>query len=63
MIGIDESNIFYLLLQLSIIFILSNLINSFLKKNKQPTITGDLLVGIFLGPTILGSFFPKIYNF
>ncbi|MEG3014628.1 MAG: cation:proton antiporter [Cetobacterium sp.] len=21
------------------------------------------MVGIFLGPTILGSFFPKIYNF
>lgn len=63
MISIDESNIFYLLLQLSIIFILTNLINSFLKKINQPTITGDLLVGIFLGPTILGSFFPQIYYF
>ncbi|MGL4802146.1 MAG: cation:proton antiporter [Cetobacterium sp.] len=63
MIGIDETNIFYLLLQLSIIFILTNFVNSFLKKINQPTITGDLLVGIILGPTILGSFFPKIYNF
>ena len=63
MIGIDEANIFYLLLQLSIIFILTNFVNSFLKKINQPTITGDLLVGIILGPTILGSFFPKIYNF
>ena len=63
MITIDESNIFYLLLQLSIIFILTNLINSFLKKINQPTITGDLLVGIFLGPTLLGSFFPQIYDF
>lgn len=32
MIGIDETNIFYLLLQLSIIFILTNFVNSFLKK-------------------------------
>lgn len=63
MIGIDEANIFYLLLQLSIIFILTNFVNSFLKKINQPTITGNLLVGIILGPTILGSFFPKIYNF
>lgn len=63
MIGIDEANIFYLLLQLSIIFILTNFVNSFLKKINQPTITGDLLVGIILGPIILGSFFPKIYNF
>lgn len=63
MIGIDEVNIFYLLLQLSIIFILTNFVNSFLKKINQPTITGDLLVGIILGPTILGSFFPKISNF
>lgn len=63
MIGIDEANIFYLLLQLSIIFILTNFVNSFLKKINQPTITGDLLVGIILGPTILESFFPKIYNF
>lgn len=63
MIGIDETNIFYLLLQLSIIFVLTNFINSFLKKINQPTITGDLLIGIILGPTILGTFFPKIYNF
>ena len=63
MIRIDETNIFYLLLQLSIIFILTNFVNSFLKKINQPTITGDLLVGIILGPTILGTFFPKIYNF
>lgn len=63
MLGIDETNIFYLLLQLSIIFILTNFINSFLKKIKQPTITGDLLIGIILGPTILGLFFPKVYEF
>lgn len=63
MITVDENNIFYLLLQLSIIFILTNLINSFLKKMNQPTITGDLIVGIFLGPTVLGSFFPEIYNY
>lgn len=63
MIGIDEANIFYLLLQLSIIFILTNFANSFFKKINQPTITADLLVGIILGPTILGSFFPKIYSF
>lgn len=63
MIAIDESNIFYLLLQLTIIFVLTNLVNSFLKKINQPTITGDLLVGIFLGPTVLGSFFPEVYNF
>ncbi|MDX8336848.1 cation:proton antiporter domain-containing protein [Candidatus Cetobacterium colombiensis] len=62
MISIDEGNIFYLLLQLSIIFILTNLINGILKKINQPTITGDLVVGIILGPTILGTFFPNLYK-
>ncbi|MGL6154118.1 MAG: cation:proton antiporter [Cetobacterium sp.] len=61
--GITEHNIFILLLQLSIIIFLTFISGNILKKYKQPTITGDILVGIILGPTILGKYYPNFFNF
>ncbi|MGL5050456.1 MAG: cation:proton antiporter [Fusobacteriaceae bacterium] len=61
--GISEHNIYIMLLQLSLIFFLCIISGEILKKYKQPTITGDILVGIILGPTILGRIFPEIFRY
>lgn len=61
--GISEHNIYILLLQLSLIFFLCIISGEVLKKYKQPTITGDILVGVLLGPTLLGRFFPGIFSY
>ncbi len=46
------------LIQLIIIIITSRVFGYFFKKMGQPTVMGEILAGIFLGPSILGSLFP-----
>jgi len=58
---IQEHHLLLFLFQFGLILALSKLIGSFFKRINQPTITGDLLIGLLLGPTILGRFFPDIF--
>lgn len=46
------------LIQLIIIIISSRVFGYFFKKMGQPSVMGEILAGIFLGPSILGSIFP-----
>ena len=55
---LNEGNILLFLIQLFIILSLSKYFGTLLKKIKQPTVTSDILIGVFLGPTILGRLFP-----
>ncbi len=59
---LEEANIFLFLVQLGIILILARSIGELFRKVKLPVITAELLVGILLGPTILGRFFPAVFN-
>lgn len=47
------------LIQLIIIIITSRVFGYFFKKIGQPTVMGEILAGIFLGPSILGTIFPE----
>ncbi len=42
--------------------IVSRIVAEFLKQFKLPVVMGELVVGILLGPTILGNFFPELFN-
>ncbi|WP_320047513.1 cation:proton antiporter [uncultured Ilyobacter sp.] len=55
---LNENNILLFLIQLFIILSLSKYFGILLKKIRQPTVTADILIGVFLGPTILGKLFP-----
>ncbi|MBN1622016.1 MAG: cation:proton antiporter [Endomicrobiales bacterium] len=59
---LDETHILLFLVQLSIILILTRGLGELFRKWNQPTLTAELLVGIMLGPTILGRFFPQVMN-
>lgn len=59
---LKEINIFYLLLQLAIILSLATYFGQLLKNRKQPTITADIIIGIILGPSIFGRFFPEFHS-
>lgn len=52
-----------LLLQIIAILIVSRIFSTLFARIKQPTVVGEIIAGIVLGPTILGYFFPSIYNF
>lgn len=51
------------LLQLIIIIITSRVFGYVFKRLGQPTVMGEILAGIFLGPSLLGSLFPAYLQF
>lgn len=58
-----EENIFIFLLQISIILGLAKGLGELFRRWKQPVITAEILVGVLLGPTILGRFLPSIRQY
>ena len=52
-----------LLLQVSTIIIVARLFGSIFKKMGQPSVIGEILAGIVLGPSLLGLYFPDVSGF
>lgn len=52
-----------LLLQILAILIISKLFGFIIKKLGQPSVIGEMIAGIFLGPSLIGYYFPDIFNF
>lgn len=52
-----------LLLQLIAILAVSRIVGYFFVRLKQPTVIGEILAGIMLGPSLLGYFFPEAFQF
>ncbi|MBN1541191.1 cation:proton antiporter, partial [candidate division KSB1 bacterium] len=57
---LDEHHIFLFLVQLLILMGCARGLGEVFKKWKQPALTAEILVGILLGPTILGRFLPGV---
>ena len=52
-----------LLLQIISILIVSRLFGFLFTKIGQPTVIGEILAGILLGPSLFGYFYPQAFNF
>lgn len=59
---LNEHNIFIFLVQIAILLGLARGLGELFRKWKQPPLTAELLVGILLGPTIMGRFLPFWHN-
>jgi len=59
---LDESHILLFLLQLLILIGCTRGLGELFRRWKQPAITAEILVGVLLGPTIMGRFMPGIQN-
>jgi len=57
---ISEHNLLIFLLQFALLLGACKLAGFFFERIKQPTITGDILVGLILGPAIFGRYAPDI---
>ncbi|MBU1124567.1 MAG: cation:proton antiporter [Candidatus Omnitrophica bacterium] len=55
---LNEQNIFIFLIQIVILLGFARGLGELFRKWKQPPLTAEILVGILLGPTILGRFLP-----
>ncbi len=60
---LNEQNIFIFLVQIFLLLGLARILGEVFSKWKQPSLTAEILVGVVLGPTILGRFLPNVYQY
>jgi Kef-type K+ transport system membrane component KefB len=61
MIKLSHNELIVLLLSISSMLIISRIFAELGKRFKLPVVMGELIVGIILGPTILGMIYPDIF--
>lgn len=52
-----------LILQILIIIFFSRLLAKLMSAIGQPTVIGEIIAGIMLGPSLLGTYFPELFSF
>lgn len=52
-----------LLLQVIVILVTTKIVGTFLRKAGQPTVVGEMIAGILLGPSLMGLLFPGTMTF
>lgn len=57
---LEEHHILMLLIQLLVLMGCARGAGELLRRFNQPSLPGEILVGLILGPTLLGRFFPEI---
>ena len=59
---LGHQEVINLLLQLGIMLISARVLAELARKFKQPAVVGEILAGVLLGPTILGTLSPDLYE-
>lgn len=59
---LSSPEVFIFLVQLTILLVLAKGMGEIAKKFRQPAVIGEIIGGVIVGPTILGTFFPKFYE-
>lgn len=59
---LEGNYIFLFLIQVFILLLSARALGELFKKWNMPALTGEILVGVILGPTILGRFLPGVYS-
>ncbi len=58
---LDEHHIFLFLVQVFLLLLCARGLGELFRRWKQPALTAELLVGLVLGPTLLGRFLPGVH--
>ena len=59
---LNAAEVLNFLVIVSIILISSRILGEVFRKFKQPVVVGEILAGIIIGPSLLGSAFPIFFN-
>jgi len=59
---LDHSEVVNLLLQLGLLLLAARLFGELARRFHQPLVLGEILAGVILGPTVLGTIDPDIYK-
>ena len=62
MTSLNEHNIIIFLVEIFILLGLSKFFGEILRRRGQPAIVAEILVGVILGPSILGRFMPDLHG-
>ena len=60
---LSHGEVINLLLQLATMLVMARVFAEIAQKFRQPAVVGELLAGIILGPTILGTFSPELFDY
>ncbi len=60
--GISSNDVVTILLSLGVLLTAARFCGEAARKLGQPSVLGELLAGVLLGPTVLGAIFPEISN-
>lgn len=58
-----SSNLSKTIIQIVLIMLLARLIGLYFRKIGQPTVIGEIIAGILIGPSVLGLIFPDFHSF
>src|SRR5690606_23033532 len=61
--SLAHKDVINLLLQLASMLLLARVFSEIAQKFNQPSVVGEILAGVVLGPTILGYFGPEVFEF
>lgn len=59
---LSSAEVLNFLIIVSVILISSRLLGEVFRKFKQPVVVGEILAGIIIGPSLLGSLFPDLFK-
>jgi Kef-type K+ transport system membrane component KefB len=59
---LSSAEVLNFLIIVSVILISSRLLGELFRKFKQPVVVGEILAGIIIGPSLLGSVFPDLFK-
>jgi len=57
-----SGEVLHFLIIVTVVLVLARVLGELCRKYKQPAIIGEIIAGIVLGPTLLGAYFPHLFN-
>jgi Kef-type K+ transport system membrane component KefB len=59
---LSSDEVLSFLIIVSVILISARVLGEIFRKFKQPAVIGEILAGIILGPSLLGTLFPDLFH-
>src|SRR4051812_21435789 len=59
---LNSAEVLHFLIIVSVVLVIARVLGEICRKFKQPVVVGEILAGIIIGPSLLGSVFPNLFN-